>query len=105
MADARLSARLGRLSGHLCPGATGTHVSETGGDGGRKRYRVAMLGCRARATAASRAYHCHPRCQIVGLCDLVPEVLNTLGDELGVPEHLRFEDLDEMMRTVKPDSA
>ncbi len=47
-------------------------------------YRVAILGCRGRGTAAARAYHQHPRSQVVGLCDLLPERLDQLGDELGV---------------------
>lgn len=41
-----------------------------------KIYRVAPFGC--------RAYHEHPRSEVVGLCDLVLELLATLGDELGV---------------------
>ena len=41
-----------------------------------KIYRVAVFGC--------RAYHEHPRSEVVGLCDLVLELLATLGDELGV---------------------
>ena len=49
-----------------------------------KTYRVAILGCRGRGTAASRAYHAHPRTEVVALCDLVQERLDTLGDELGV---------------------
>ena len=62
-----------------------------------------MLGCRARATLAARAYAAHPRCELVGLCDLVPEVLDALGDELGVPAAARFDDLDAMMAAAKPD--
>ena len=57
-----------------------------------KTYRVAMLGCRSRGTSAARAYHAHPRIEVVGLCDLVQERLDTLGDELGVSA--RFSDLD-----------
>ncbi|MBM3262687.1 MAG: Gfo/Idh/MocA family oxidoreductase [candidate division Zixibacteria bacterium] len=66
-----------------------------------RTYRVAILGCRSRGTAAARAYHAHPRCQIVGLCDLVRERVDTLGDELGIPD--RFTDLDELMRGGAPD--
>ncbi len=66
-----------------------------------KIYRVAILGCRGRGTAAARAYHAHPRIELVGLCDLIPERLNTLGDELGVSA--RFTDLDEMIVQTKPD--
>ena len=66
-----------------------------------RTYRVAILGCRARGTSVARAYHAHPRCEIVALCDRVPELLNTLGDELGVK--VRYTDLDEMMRTHRPE--
>ena len=66
-----------------------------------KTYRVAMLGCRSRGTSAARAYHAHPRIEVVGLCDLVQERLDTLGDELGVSA--RFTDLDEMIRQTDPD--
>jgi predicted dehydrogenase len=63
-------------------------------------YRVAIIGCRARGTAAARAYHAHPRTEVVGLCDLVREHRDTLGEELGVAA--RFADLDEMIRETEP---
>lgn len=66
-----------------------------------KTYRVAMLGCRSRGTSAARAYHAHPRIEVVGICDLVQERLNTLGDELGVSA--RFTDLDTMIQETGPD--
>ena len=66
-----------------------------------KTYRVAILGCRGRGTAASHAYHAHPRTEVVALCDLVQERLDTLGDELGVAA--RFTDLDEMIVQTQPD--
>ena len=66
-----------------------------------RTYRVAILGCRGRGTAAARAYHAHPRTEVVALCDLIQERLNTLGDELGVKT--RFTDLDEMIRQTAPD--
>ena len=66
-----------------------------------KKYRVAILGCRGRGTAAARAYHAHPRTQVVGLCDLVPELVDTLGHELGVDA--RYDDLDKMIVETKPD--
>ena len=44
-----------------------------------KTYRVAILGCRGRGTAAARAYHAHPRTEIVALCDLVQDLLDTLA--------------------------
>ena len=66
-----------------------------------KTYRVAMLGCRGRGTAAARAYHAHPRVEVVGLCDLIQERLDTLGGELGVAA--RFTDLDEMIQETQPE--
>ena len=66
-----------------------------------KTYRVAVLGCRSRGTAAARVYHAHPRSQVVGLCDLIEERRDALGDELGVGA--RFGDLDEMIRQTRPD--
>lgn len=66
-----------------------------------RTYRVALLGCRSRGTAAALAYHVHPRCEVVGLCDLMPERLDALGDELNVSA--RFTDFDEMMARTKPD--
>ncbi len=66
-----------------------------------RTYRVAILGCRARGTAAARAYHAHPRTEVVGLCDLVGERREALGKELGVGA--RFADLEEMIETTAPD--
>jgi predicted dehydrogenase len=58
-----------------------------------KTYRVALLGCRSRGTATGRVYHAHPRTQVVGLCDLIEDRLNTLGDYWFVDEYVRA--LDE----------
>lgn len=44
-----------------------------------KTYRIAILGCRRRGTAAARAYHAHPRTEIVGLCDLIHERYYVVG--------------------------
>ena len=66
-----------------------------------KTYRVAILGCRARGAAAARAYHAHPRTEVVALCDLVQERLDALGDELGVSA--RHTDLDAMIEESAPD--
>ena len=66
-----------------------------------KTYRVAILGCRSRGTSAAKAYHAHPRTEIVALCDLVQERLETLGNIVNVSAH--FTDLDEMIRPTAPD--
>ena len=42
-------------------------------------YRTAILGCRSRGTAAARAYHAHPRTEVVALCDLLRERLDMEG--------------------------
>ncbi|MDD9972881.1 MAG: Gfo/Idh/MocA family oxidoreductase, partial [Candidatus Poribacteria bacterium] len=66
-----------------------------------KTYRVAILGCRSRGTSAAKAYYAHPRTEIVALCDLVQERLETLGNIVNVSTH--FTDLDEMIRQTTPD--
>ncbi len=64
-------------------------------------YRVAILGCRSRGTSAAKAYHAHPRTEIVALCDLVQDRLDALGKIVNVSTH--FTDLDEMITQTKPD--
>jgi len=83
------------------------HISTTAASAAAEEppatYRVAILGCRGRGTAAARGYAAHPRVEMVALCDLVPDVLNSLGDELGVDPSKRFDDLDDMMAQAQPD--
>jgi predicted dehydrogenase len=64
-------------------------------------YRVAIIGCGPRGNAAADAYSAHPRTSVVGICDVVPERLNALGDRLGLPA--RFSDYDVMIRETRPD--
>ena len=64
-------------------------------------YRVALIGCGNRGTQAARAYHAHPRTEVVGLCDLVQERLDALGDELQVSA--RYSDLDAMIEQTPPE--
>ena len=66
-----------------------------------KTYRVVVLGCRGRGTAAARAYYQHPRTELVGLCDLLPERLETLGEEVEVTA--RFDDFHKMIEETGPD--
>jgi len=68
---------------------------------GEKTYRVAIVGCRSRGKAAAVAYHAHPRTEVVGVCDLMQERRDSLGELLGV--EARFADIDEMIRAVAPD--
>lgn len=88
-------------SAHLAVVAPAGSSSSAGNP--QKVYAVCMLGARARATSAARAYHAHPRCRIAGVCDLVEEHLHTLSDELGVPPQFRYDDLDRMIDETAPD--
>ena len=53
-------------------------------------YRVAILGCRGRGQAAALAYYDHPRTKIVGLCDLIEDRLDTLGQQVDVNDALQI---------------
>lgn len=66
-----------------------------------KNYRVAILGCRSRGTSAAKAYHAHPRTEIVALCDLMQDRMDALGKIVDVSVH--FTDLDEMILKTNPD--
>ncbi|RKU30809.1 hypothetical protein C6497_03800 [Candidatus Poribacteria bacterium] len=66
-----------------------------------KTYRVGILGCRSRGTAAAKAYHAHPRTEIVALCDLISERMEQLGNIVNVSTH--FTDIDEMIQKTQPD--
>ncbi len=66
-----------------------------------KTYRIGILGCRSRGTAAAKAYHAHPRTEIVALCDLLPERMEQLGKIVNVSTH--FTDIDEMIQETQPD--
>ena len=66
-----------------------------------KTYRIGILGCRSRGTAAAKAYHAHPRTEIVALCDLLPERMEQLGKIVNVSNH--FTDIDEMIKETQPD--
>lgn len=66
-----------------------------------KIYRVGILGCRSRGTAAAKAYHAHPRTEIVALCDLIPDRMEQLGKIVNVSTH--YTDIDEMIQETQPD--
>ncbi|MBI3921809.1 MAG: Gfo/Idh/MocA family oxidoreductase [Armatimonadetes bacterium] len=68
-----------------------------------KTYRIALIGCGPRGTAAARAYHAHPRTEVVAVCDRVQELRDKLGEELNVSA--RFADLEEMLSDVGADLA
>ncbi len=66
-----------------------------------KTYRVALLGCRSRGTSQAKAITQHPRMELVGICDLMPERLNALGDRFGVAA--RYSNFEQMLREQRPD--
>ncbi|MBI3971611.1 MAG: Gfo/Idh/MocA family oxidoreductase [Chloroflexi bacterium] len=66
-----------------------------------RTYRVALLGCRSRGTSQAKAIVQHPRMELVGVCDLLPERLNALGDRFGVAA--RYTDFEQMLREQQPD--
>ena len=66
-----------------------------------KIYRAAIIGCGERGKAAGLAYRAHPRTELVGLCDLVPDRLDSLGDQFDVVS--RYDDFDAMILDTKPD--
>lgn len=68
-----------------------------------RTYRVALIGCRARGESQARAIVRHPRTQLVGICDLLPERLRALGEQFGVPESARYADYEQMIREQQPD--
>ena len=68
-----------------------------------KTYRVAILGCRGRGTAAARAYHAHPRTEIVGLCDSDKSLLNQRQAKWGITAG--YTDVNHLLGAVKPDAV
>ena len=68
-----------------------------------RTYRVALIGCRARGTSQARAIVAHPRTDLVAICDLLPERLQTLGDQFGVAAGARYADFERMIRETQPD--
>jgi predicted dehydrogenase len=68
-----------------------------------KTYRVAIIGCGPRGTSAAGAYGSHPRTSVVGICDVLADKLNALGDRAGLGESARFSDHETMIRQTRPD--
>lgn len=64
-------------------------------------YRSAFLGCGGRAQGHAKAYSLISRGEIVALCDLNEERLNSFGDTYNVPA--RYTDLDAMLANERPD--
>jgi len=64
-------------------------------------YKCAFLGCGGRARGHAHAYQHINRGEIVALCDMNEELLNSFGDEFGVEK--RYTDIHEMLDRERPD--
>ena len=64
-------------------------------------YKCAFLGCGGRARAHAHAYEYIKRGEIVALCDMNEELLNSFGDDFGVEK--RYTDIHEMLDKERPD--
>ncbi len=49
------------------------------------------------------AYKKHPDAEIVAICDINLETLKKVGDDLGIPENLRFEKYEDLLRLKEID--
>ena len=67
----------------------------------KKIYKVAVIGCGNRGTDTAEAYNFHPRVELVGLCDVNQNALNSLGEKLKVKN--RYTDFEKMIDEVSPD--
>ena len=64
-------------------------------------FKCAFLGCGPRARRHAQAYETVARGQIVAICDLDEERLNSFGDDFGVDT--RYTDIHEMLDKERPD--
>ena len=64
-------------------------------------YKSAFLGCGGRARAHAHAYQYIKRSEIVALCDMNEELLNSFGDDFEIEK--RYTDIHEMLDKERPD--
>jgi predicted dehydrogenase len=64
-------------------------------------YKSAFLGCGGRARGHAQAYQHVEGGQIVAICDMNEELLNSFGDDFGVSK--RYTDLHQMLEQESPD--
>lgn len=63
-----------------------------------EKTKVAIIGTGSIAQSVHiPAYVKHPDAEIVAICDINKETLKKVGDELGIPEKLRFVDYDKLI--------
>jgi len=63
-------------------------------------FRVAVIGLGPIGNTHCRHYQSHPACQLVGVCDIVPERADAAAKLFGVPA---FCDAEAMLRELAPD--
>ena len=64
-------------------------------------YRSCFLGCGGRARGHAQAYKHVTRSEMVAICDMNEERLNSFGDDFGV--ETRYTDMVEMIEKERPD--
>jgi predicted dehydrogenase len=67
-----------------------------------KQARIAIAGLK-RGGAWARTLHPEPDMSIAGICDPQADVLNALGDELGLAAERRYTDYETMLRRAGAD--
>ena len=65
------------------------------------KYRVLVVGMGKRGKHHATHFHAHPRFEVVGLCDIVPEPLAQFAPSVGSPR--TGTDAGAMARELKPD--
>lgn len=65
--------------------------------------KSAFLGCGGRSRGHYNAYEHVKNGQLVAVCDMNEELLNTRGEEYGMPPEKRYTDVHEMLDKEKPD--
>jgi predicted dehydrogenase len=70
------------------------------------RWKFAVIGFdHMHAGDFIRSIHQSSRAELVGVWDSVPDRLASVSDDLGVPAEVRFDDVDELVRSARPQVA
>lgn len=69
-----------------------------------RKYSVVQVGLGARGETSIKSFQAlEDRIEIVGVCDLNEDRLNSIGEKLGISTERRFSDTEEMLKTCRPD--
>jgi len=72
-------------------------------EGEKAMLKSAFLGCGGRSGGHYHAYQHVKKGQLVAVCDIKEELLNTRGEAYGIPAEKRYADVHEMLDKEKPD--